>query len=83
VSDQALLARLTGMFREKLHLEVPSPSTDLLEGGILDSLTLVDLLLHLEADFDFPVALETLDIDRFRTLESIAGAIAASRDPAQ
>ncbi|MBK6797806.1 MAG: hypothetical protein IPG76_13800 [Acidobacteria bacterium] len=33
---------------EKIHVEVPSVETDLMESGLLDSLTLVELMASLE-----------------------------------
>ncbi|MGQ0613563.1 MAG: phosphopantetheine-binding protein [Planctomycetaceae bacterium] len=82
MSANHLIERLTAMFREKLLIDVPSPATDLLEAGILDSLTLVDLLLHLESEFGHPVAIESLDIESFRSLDRIAASIAGARKTA-
>lgn len=64
--------RLAGWFVDKLQIEIPSPETDLLETGVLDSLGFVELLLHLEQDFGVTVALEQLDLHNFRSLERIA-----------
>ena len=43
--------RLIELFRDKLELDVPSAETDLLETGVMDSLTFVELLFHLEIEF--------------------------------
>lgn len=64
--------RLAGWFVDKLQIEIPSPDTDLLETGVLDSLGFVELLLHLEQDFGVTVVLEQLDLHNFRSLERIA-----------
>lgn len=64
--------RLAGWFVERLHLEIPSPDTDLLETGVLDSLAFVELMLHLEQDFGVTIALEQLELANFRSLERIA-----------
>lgn len=77
--DNHVVARLKALFRDKLHLHVESGGTDLLESGLLDSLTLVDLLLHLETDFGLRVSLEELDLEAFRTLDRIAAKVAAAR----
>jgi acyl carrier protein len=65
--------RVQRLFVETLNVEVPSPDTDLIEGGLLDSLALVELLFALEREFAVTIALENLDIDSFRSIRSIAG----------
>jgi acyl carrier protein len=73
MSSRSILEnRLTTWFLTKLNLEIPSPKTDLLETGILDSLGFVELLVHLEREFSFKITLEDVDIDNFRSVERIA-----------
>ena len=64
--------QLTELFRDKLHLDVPSPDTDLIEAGLLDSLQFVQLVVHLEEDFGTQVSMDDLEIDHFRSIDSIA-----------
>jgi acyl carrier protein len=71
-----LSGRIEQLFAQRLHLDVPSPATDLLETGVLDSLGLVDLLVHLEREFGLVVSLADLDLAQFRSLESIAEFVA-------
>jgi acyl carrier protein len=73
VATEAVTDRVQRLFVETLNVEVPSPDTDLIEGGLLDSLALVELLFALEREFAFTIALENLDIDSFRSIRSIAG----------
>jgi acyl carrier protein len=73
VATEAVTDRVQRLFVETLNVEVPSPDTDLIEGGLLDSLALVELLLALEREFAVTIALENLDIDSFRSIRSIAG----------
>jgi acyl carrier protein len=68
--------QLSRLFAEKLNVEVPSVETDLIDTGLVDSLTFVEFLAQLEAEFGVRVSLEDLEIDRFRTISSIAGFIA-------
>ena len=75
-ADALLHEQLTKLFREKLHLDVPSPNTDLIDTGLLDSLQFVQLVLHLEEDFGRQIALESLDIDHFRSIGNIADFLA-------
>jgi acyl carrier protein len=63
--------QLAEFFRERLLLEVPSCNTDLLETGILDSLTLIELLVWVEERFGTKIPLEHLELDNFRTLRQI------------
>jgi acyl carrier protein len=72
VATEAVTDRVQRLFVETLNVEVPSPDTDLIEGGLLDSLALVELLFALEREFAVTIALENLDIDVFRSIRSIA-----------
>jgi acyl carrier protein len=82
MTTNALLQdQLAQLFREKLHLDVPSVDTDLVETGLLDSLQFVQLVLLLEEDFGMHVSLEDLDIDHFRSVGSIAAFVANGCGP--
>jgi D-alanine--poly(phosphoribitol) ligase subunit 2 len=82
--DQAqLVERIGGIMREVLSVEAPSPQTDLIEAGLLDSLALVSLIAEIESEFGFQLPLEDVDVDDFRTIERIAGVVSANgTDPA-
>jgi acyl carrier protein len=81
VSD--CIGRLRKIFSEKLLVEVESSDTDLLDSGILDSMSFVELLLHLESEFGFQVAMESLDIENFRSIWRIAELVEATRTRAE
>jgi acyl carrier protein len=70
------------LFVEKLNIEVPSADTDLIESGLLDSLRLVELLLHIEGSLGFRIALEEIDLDDLRSVARIARLLAARMEPA-
>ncbi len=74
--DTVLHDQLTKLFRDKLHLDVPSPDTDLIEAGLLDSLQFVQLVVYLEEVFGTQVSMDDLEIDHFRSLDSIAAFLA-------
>lgn len=74
--------QLIRLFADKLHVEVPSVETDLIETGLVDSLTFVEFLAQLEAGFDIRVSLEDLEIDRFRTISRIGRFIASKNGAA-
>lgn len=72
MATEAVTDRVQRLFVETLNVEVPSPDTDLIEGGLLDSLALVELLFALEREFAVTIPLESLDIDTFRSVGRIA-----------
>jgi len=74
--SEALIQQLRELFVEVLHIEAPSAETDLFESGTLDSLQLVELLLELERRFGVRLAIESIDLDRLRTLARIARLLA-------
>ncbi len=67
-----IIERLEVLFVERFHIEVPSPDTDLVETGILDSFQFVELLLQLEQHFGFRIKIDDIDLDDLRTLARIA-----------
>jgi D-alanine--poly(phosphoribitol) ligase subunit 2 len=79
MADSGVTARVQRLFVDALTVEVPSSDTDLIETGLLDSLALVELLFALEREFGVAIPLEQLEIDAFRTAESIAEYISAAR----
>jgi acyl carrier protein len=74
-----LLEELTGIFADVTGLEPPGPDTDLIEGGVLDSLALVELLFAIEQELGVVIPAERLDVTRFRTLASLAELVAECR----
>jgi len=67
--------KLTELFAKKLNLDVSSVDTDLVETGLLDSLTLVELLTQLEETFGVSVSTDDLELENFRSIASIAGLV--------
>ena len=80
--SRSLEDQLSRLFAEQLGIEVPSVETDLIDTGLVDSLTFVEFLAQLEAGFGVRVSLEDLEIDRFRTISSIARFIATKNGTA-
>ena len=64
--------QIAQLFTEQLSIDVPTPDTDLLDGGILDSLKFVELLVQLEQRFGTRVNLNEFEPDNFRSIERIA-----------
>jgi D-alanine--poly(phosphoribitol) ligase subunit 2 len=73
-----IIERLDALFVERFHIEVPSPDTDLVETGILDSFQFVELLLQLEQHFGFRIKIDDIDLDDLRTLARIARLVVAA-----
>jgi len=65
--------RVQRLFVEALNKQAPAPDTDLIEGGLLDSLALIELIFAIEREFGVTIPLEELEIDSFRSIDSIAG----------
>ena len=68
------------LIADKLAMEVASDDTDLLAEGVLDSVTLVQLIMHLEQTFDIRVELADLEIDDLRSVRSIAALVEKLRE---
>ena len=85
VPDPRVCARISGLIRQSLGVEVGSFDTDLIETGLIDSLGLISLLAEIEREFGFELPLDTLEVDDFRTVGSAAtyveGAFAAGDSP--
>jgi len=77
-----MIKEVIELFSEKLNIEVPSPDTDLIDSGLLDSLRLVELLLHIEASLGFRIVLDEIDLDDLRSIRRIARLIDARMESA-
>jgi acyl carrier protein len=80
VATQEVTDRVQRLFVEALNIHVPTPDTDVIDGGLLDSLKLVELIFALEREFDVSIALENLDIDTFRSVSRIADFVEETRE---
>jgi len=72
MNNENVHARLTALFSEVMHVEVPSANTDLFDSGILDSQRFVELLLQIEQIFNTRINVEDFEIENFRCIEKIA-----------
>lgn len=78
VSTPEVSERVQRIFVDALNIQVPSEDTDLIEGGFIDSLALVELLFAIEREFAVTVPLDELDIDNFRNVRRISELVAAA-----
>lgn len=67
-----LAGEIGGLISTKLLVDVASPDEDLLTTGVLDSMTLIQLLVNLEEYFGIRIPMEELEIEDLRSIESIA-----------
>jgi acyl carrier protein len=79
----ATLTEIGAVFAEVVGVDPPAPDDDLIAGGLIDSLALVELLLAIERRLSIEIPTELLDVERFRTLERLAALVdECRRDPA-
>jgi len=64
--------RIGSVFVRHLHIERPDRDRDLIESGMIDSLTLVELIANLEQEFTVRIPLDDLDLNQFRSIAHIA-----------
>ena len=72
VFDAVSNDQIIRLLSEKVHVEAPSADSDLMESGLLDSLTLVELMASLEERFGIHISFDDIEIDNFRSASSIA-----------
>ncbi len=77
--QETIVLRVGRVFEQRLSIHISSDDVDLIQSGLLDSLALVELLLELEREFDISLPLRDLDIEDFRTIESIGTFIESLR----
>jgi acyl carrier protein len=75
-ADAALTDQVAELIRDVLQVELPGPSADLVEEGLIDSLALGSLITEVELEFDIRLPVDELDLTRFRSAEQIAALVA-------
>jgi acyl carrier protein len=63
--------RIASLVRERLDIIIDDPATDLFATGLLDSLAFVTLLQAIEEEFGITIGLDDLEIEHFRSIDSI------------
>jgi acyl carrier protein len=74
-----LIGQLATVFADVTGLNPPDLDADLIEGGVLDSLALVELLFAIEQELGIVVPAERLEIESFRTLARLVELVADCR----
>ncbi len=76
-AQRDLIDEIRTLIAETLLVEVESPDADLLHEGVLDSVSMVQLILHLEEHFGLKIELHALELDDLRSVNSIVRLVAA------
>jgi acyl carrier protein len=66
---------IVAIFRDVLGIELSSTQVDVIDTGVLDSLSLVTLLFELEQRTGIEVPLERLELNDLRTVDAMAGVV--------
>lgn len=69
--------QVTAVMSDQAGIDVPDAEADLLEAGVIDSMALVTLIVAFEDTFAVQLPLDDFDIDRFRSVASIADLLAS------
>jgi len=77
--EQTILVELQRIFAKVLLVEVSSVDADLFEGGALDSMGLVELLVQLEKRFGCRLSIQELELEDFSSIRRIATLVAARK----
>jgi D-alanine--poly(phosphoribitol) ligase subunit 2 len=71
-----LTEQVSELLRRAVSIEVSSPDLDLIEDGLLDSLTFVEILLSIEDEYGVEIGVGAFEIDDFRSVRRIAEFVA-------
>ncbi len=55
---------------------IPAADFDLFDSELIDSMELLELIMHLEEEFNLSIDQDLMSVDNFRTLERIAETVA-------
>lgn len=62
---------IKGILLNRLQVQVPAHDTELMETGLLDSMSLIELITALEETFNITIPFEDLELDNFRSINTI------------
>jgi acyl carrier protein len=72
MTERDITARIQRIFEQSFDIRAPAPQTDIIDAALIDSVALVAFLFEIEKQFGMAIPLESLQVDDFRTIESIA-----------
>ena len=71
MTTQEIQGEVHRIIAEDMQLDVPKPDLDLIDAGLLDSLSFIQLLVQLESSFAISINLQSIDLDDLRSVEAI------------
>ena len=71
--------KIAEVLQEQFLVRSASPEDDLVDSGVVDSLTLIQLLVQLEQQFAVTIPLTEIEIEDIRSVRSLARLIATRR----
>lgn len=71
----SLTLEIQDLLREQLQVEVDDVNLNLMETGIIDSLSLVNLILAVEDSFNVSISLDSTDLNRFECISELESLI--------
>ncbi len=71
VVGNSTAVRVRAIMADRLYLDVADDDVNLIETGMIDSMSLVELFVALEEEFGIDGADEDLDLGDFRTVDTI------------
>ena len=70
--------RILGVLEKSLQIKISDADINLVESGLLDSLSLIEFIVALETEFNVEVSFDDLDLEQFKTIDLIATKIISS-----
>ena len=74
VPAEAIEEALLGFLTERVKAEV-APDQDLFASGLVSSMFAMQLVVHLEEDYDIAIIGPELKLDNFRTVQAMTGLV--------
>ena len=81
MTEAEVVERIQRIFADALKIDAPAPDMDIIYSGLLDSLTLVTILLEIEEDLGVRIALESVRLDDINSIGNIARLVTSHRAP--
>jgi methoxymalonate biosynthesis acyl carrier protein len=79
ITVEEIIDDLRAFFSPATGGDVPGPDDDYFALGLVNSLLALELVAHVEQQFDIAVEVDDLDLDNFRTMNRTAAFILAKR----
>lgn len=77
---EKIQSQIIKLLMEKVHVKIPSATTDLMATGLLDSMGLVELIAGIEEQFGIQVPMEEISIDQFQSVARMADFVCQQRN---